>query len=255
MTDYHIINPPLTQITNQCLPRHRLLPNTNPNPSLSFSLFRTNPLCSRRPWPPYHVRLPLQLARRSPVAPLPVTRPPHVAAIGVRDIFIFSARPAATTTPRRHSQAQRPPSSRVTSPARAFGNTSAPASISRKNHRFQTGATQKHHLRILYLPEPPQKLWQHLHQLPPPSFFHLKHHGCTFVAPWRTHLRKLCVCNSSTVVPRLELVRSSLLPQNRHAGNSHAFTIPSSALGEASPFATIGTTPHSTCSGQHHLQL
>ena len=44
MTDCHIINPPLTQITHQCLPRHRLLPNTNPNPNLSFSLFRTNPL-------------------------------------------------------------------------------------------------------------------------------------------------------------------------------------------------------------------
>ncbi|QCE10043.1 hypothetical protein DEO72_LG10g1269 [Vigna unguiculata] len=44
MTDCHIINPPLTQITNQCLPRHRLLPNTNPNPNLSFSLFRINPL-------------------------------------------------------------------------------------------------------------------------------------------------------------------------------------------------------------------
>jgi len=31
----HIINPPLTQITNQCFPRHHLLPNTNPNPNLS----------------------------------------------------------------------------------------------------------------------------------------------------------------------------------------------------------------------------
>jgi len=36
MTVWHIINPPLAQITNQCLPRHRLLPNTNPNPNLSF---------------------------------------------------------------------------------------------------------------------------------------------------------------------------------------------------------------------------
>ncbi|QCE04516.1 hypothetical protein DEO72_LG8g2552 [Vigna unguiculata] len=48
MTVCHIINPPLTHITNQCLPRHHLLSNTNPNPNLSFSLFRTNPLCSRR---------------------------------------------------------------------------------------------------------------------------------------------------------------------------------------------------------------
>jgi len=47
MTVCHIINPPLTQITNQCFPRHHLLPNTNPNPNLFFSLFRTNPLCSR----------------------------------------------------------------------------------------------------------------------------------------------------------------------------------------------------------------
>ena len=38
MTVCHIINPPLTQITNQCLPCHHLLPNTNPNPNLSFSL-------------------------------------------------------------------------------------------------------------------------------------------------------------------------------------------------------------------------
>jgi len=38
MTVCHIINPPLTQITNQCLSRHHLLPNINSNPNLSFSL-------------------------------------------------------------------------------------------------------------------------------------------------------------------------------------------------------------------------
>ncbi|QCD82474.1 hypothetical protein DEO72_LG2g2813 [Vigna unguiculata] len=43
----HIINPPLIQITNQCWPHHHLLPNTNPNPNVSFSLFCTNPLRSR----------------------------------------------------------------------------------------------------------------------------------------------------------------------------------------------------------------
>ncbi|QCD87740.1 hypothetical protein DEO72_LG3g2280 [Vigna unguiculata] len=38
MTVCHIINPPLTHITNQCLSRHHLLSNTDPNPNLSFSL-------------------------------------------------------------------------------------------------------------------------------------------------------------------------------------------------------------------------
>ncbi|QCE10232.1 hypothetical protein DEO72_LG10g1461 [Vigna unguiculata] len=54
MTDCHIINPPLTQITNQCLPRHHLFPNTNPNPNPSFSLFRTNPLRNRHTLQPPH---------------------------------------------------------------------------------------------------------------------------------------------------------------------------------------------------------
>jgi len=49
MTVCHIINPPLTHITNQCFPRHHLLSNTNPNPNLTFSLFRS----CHTPQPPH----------------------------------------------------------------------------------------------------------------------------------------------------------------------------------------------------------
>ncbi|XP_027915993.1 mucin-7-like [Vigna unguiculata] len=78
MTVCHIIKPPLTHITNHCLPHHHLLSNTNHNPYLSFSLFRTNPLRSRhipqspRPCPTTtaHAGKPL------PVAPSSETSPP-----------------------------------------------------------------------------------------------------------------------------------------------------------------------------------
>ena len=40
----HVLNLAFTKITNQCLRCHHLFPNTNPNPNLSFSLFRANPL-------------------------------------------------------------------------------------------------------------------------------------------------------------------------------------------------------------------
>ncbi|QCD83327.1 hypothetical protein DEO72_LG2g3671 [Vigna unguiculata] len=93
MTDCHIINPPLTQITNQYLPRHHLFPNSNPNPNLFFSLFRTNPLRSRHITSGHHCTCRKVVARRALIENF-VT----AAAPVDREVFVFSARPGATIT-------------------------------------------------------------------------------------------------------------------------------------------------------------
>jgi len=108
MTVCHIINPPLTHITNQCLPRHHLLTNTNPNPNLSFSLFRTNPLRSRHiPQPPRpcpittaHAGKPPPVVPSSETSPVAATRRSSWAS---SSSCIPLPEPPFSNQPRRHS--------------------------------------------------------------------------------------------------------------------------------------------------------
>ena len=115
MTDCHIINPPLTQITNQYLPRHHLFPNTNPNPNLLFSLFRTNPLRNRHTMSGHHCTRWKAAAYRALVGNF-IT----VVAPVVRDSCVFFARPATTTTLLRTCNSREQPAHHTQPPLAAL---------------------------------------------------------------------------------------------------------------------------------------
>jgi len=141
MTDWYIINPPLTQITDQCLPCHHLFPNTNPNPNLSFSLFHTNPLAV------------VTLRSRHTLQPPPPTpaviASPSTGLLRANHHLLAQSRRIANL--RQPPLPREPPSSRTISPARQPPTTTvlalAPSRPRQKpRHRCCTSGPRLHHL-------------------------------------------------------------------------------------------------------------
>ena len=155
-------------MTNQCLPRHHLLSNTNPNPNLSFSLFRTNPFYSRHT---------LQPPRPCSATTAHAGNLATVAAPMVRDNYVFSARPVATTTLLNACNSREQPTNHTQPPLAALLDAAA----TRIHHLYTSTCRKIHHYSTTH----------GLQQQP--------RHAAVRLFPSRHHRRDLIVHNSPVV--------------------------------------------------------
>jgi len=162
MTVCHIINPPLTHITNQCLPCHHLLSNTNPNPNLSFSLFCTNPLRNRHTPQPARPCLvtTAHVGKPPPVAPSSETLPPllHQWSATAASSLHVPQPPPPSSAPATHVNSLHTTRSHLSQPCSTpslpEATTSAPALVGKSTIAALLMACNNHRASLQFASSP-----------------------------------------------------------------------------------------------------